>query len=259
MYKIYPKTLFIGQKVQYLPSCQSTNDEAAESIATAGAEEGFVVITDNQTAGRGQRGNQWIAEAAQNLTFSVVLRPAFLAASEQFWLNMAVSLGITDALEPLAGPGLRIKWPNDIYVDNRKLGGVLIENTVQGYALSWSVIGIGLNINQTAFAYPTATSLQVRFPKPGGYDLLALLTTILECIERRYLKLRAGERSSGNRNLIRAAYLQRLFRYRESHFFRADGVMFRGIIIGVDATGRLAIQVDSEVRHFGFKEVEFVI
>lgn len=259
MYKIYPKTLFTGQIIHYLTSCQSTNDEAANLIAHHQADEGLVVITDRQTAGRGQRGNQWEAEPGTNLTFSLVLRPLFLQAAEQFWLNMAISLGITDALEPLAGPRmagsqLRLKWPNDLYVDNQKVGGVLIENTLQGYTLAWSVIGIGLNVNQTTFAYPTATSLQAQFPLPEGYDLPGVLTGLLESIERRYLQVR-----SGNRDLIRASYLQRLFRHQEEHLFRADGILFRGTIIGVDATGRLAIQTGNEVRYFGFKEVEFVI
>lgn len=253
MYKIYPKTLFIGQIVQYLPSCQSTNDEAADAIAHERASEGLIVITDRQTAGRGQRGNHWQAEPAQNLTFSLVLRPAFLSPPEQFWLNMAVSLGIADALDPLTGSRLRIKWPNDLYVDDQKLGGILIENIVQGHTLAWAVAGIGLNINQVTFSYPTATSLQALFPLPGNYNLPGVLTMLAESIERRYLQLRAGQRES-----IRAAYLQRLFRYQEAHYFRAQGVLFRGTIIGVDPTGHLAIQVDDEVNYFGFKEVEFV-
>ncbi len=254
MYKIYPKTLFIGQIIHYLPTCQSTNDEAADKIAHNQADEGLIVITDRQTAGRGQRGNQWEAEPGTNLTFSLVLRPSFLNAVEQFWLNMAVSLGITDALDPLAGPLLRIKWPNDLYIGNQKLGGILIENTLQGHTLAWSVIGIGLNVNQTGFQYPTATSLQSRFPLPEGYDLSGVLMSLLEGIERRYLQLRAG-----NRDIIRASYLQRLFRYQEEHAFRADGNMFRGIITGVDPTGRLLVQVGPDLRTFGFKEVEFVV
>lgn len=255
MYKIYPKTLFVGQKVQYLPSCQSTNDEAADAIAQNRADEGFIVITDQQTAGRGQRGNQWLAERGQNLTFSLILRPTFLTAAEQFWLNMAISLGITDALDPLAGPTLRIKWPNDIYVANRKLGGMLIENTVQGYTLAWSVVGIGLNINQVEFPYPTATSLQAHAPLPNGYDLPGFLTILLEHIERRYLQLRGA----GQREAIRTAYLQRLFSYQEQHLFRAEGVLFTGTITGVDEAGQLQIQTENGIQHFGFKQVEFII
>ncbi|GAA4457458.1 biotin--[acetyl-CoA-carboxylase] ligase [Nibrella saemangeumensis] len=254
MYKIYPKTLFVGQKFEYLPTCQSTNDVAADHIAQSEPDEGLVILTDDQTAGRGQRGNQWEAQAGHNLTFSLILRPSFLNATEQFWLNMAVSLGIADALEPLTGELLRIKWPNDLYLENQKLGGILIENTLQGYLIAWSVIGIGVNINQTQFSFPTATSLLQRFPVEEEYNRPALLTIILESLEQRYLQLRTGQR-----NLLRASYLQRLFRYQEEHSFIADNEHFRGCIVGIDATGRLAIQTNSQLRYFGFKEVEFVI
>ena len=159
MYKIYPKTLFVGQNIIYLPTCQSTNDETLQFLADGTAYEGDMVVTDGQTQGRGQRGNQWIAQSGQNLTFSLVLQPTFLLASEQFWLNMAVSLAVYDSLSPFIPAGLRIKWPNDIYVNDRKMGGILIENALQGYNLAHSVVGIGLNINQTQLGYPTATSL----------------------------------------------------------------------------------------------------
>ena len=149
MYKIYPKTLFVGQNIIYLPTCQSTNNEALQFLADGTAYEGDMVVTDGQTQGRGQRGNQWIAQSGQNLTFSLVLQPTFLLASEQFWLNMAVSLAVYDSLSPFIPAGLRIKWPNDIYVNDRKMGGILIENALQGYNLAHSVVGIGLNINQT--------------------------------------------------------------------------------------------------------------
>ncbi len=259
MHKIYPKTLFIGQNSQFLPSCQSTNDIAADSIAQESASEGFLILTDHQTAGKGQRGNAWAAEPGQNLLFSLILRPTFLTASEQFWLNMAVSLGITDTLLPLIGSELRIKWPNDVYVANQKLGGILIENTLQGYTLAWAVVGVGLNINQTAFAYPTATSLQQCLPQPGGHNRLELLTQLCETLEARYLQLRSGRRDS-----MRVDYLQRLFRYQETHTFVADDatgqpIPFQGVIVGVDATGRLAIQTEETLRYFGFKEVQFVV
>jgi len=189
LYKIYPKTLFIGQIIQYLPSCQSTNDEASALIAQSNPNEGFLIVTDNQMAGRGQRGNQWEAKSGQNLTFSLILKPSFLNATEQFWLNMAISLGIYDTLLPLVGDRLRIKWPNDIYVDTQKLGGILIENTLHGYSIAWSVVGIGLNINQTEFTYPTATSLQQQAPLPDAYDLPGLLSRLCETLEKRYLQL----------------------------------------------------------------------
>ena len=157
MYKIYPKTLFVGQIIQYLPSCQSTNDEASALIAQADPVEGTIVVTDHQMAGRGQRGNQWEAQAGQNLTCSLVLKPTFLSANEQFWLNIAISLGIYDGLQPLLGEALRIKWPNDIYVGDQKAGGILVENILQGYSMAWSVVGLGINVNQSDFCSSTAT------------------------------------------------------------------------------------------------------
>ncbi len=256
MYKIHPKTLFVGQKLIYLPSCQSTNDEAARVIATNDAVEGLFVVTDRQTAGRGQRGNVWRAEAGQNLTTSLVLTPSFLAPTEQFWLTIAVSLGVTDALAVLlpADARLRIKWPNDIFLDDRKLGGILIENTVQGSRIVWSVVGMGLNINQTEFEHPTATSLQSRAPLPDGYDLPGLLAGLAERIEGRYLQLRANHRIG-----LQTDYLARLFRYHEEHWFSADNQRFRGIITGVDEAGRLQVLVNGTVQGFGFKEIAFAV
>lgn len=252
MYKIYPKTLFLGQIIQYLPSCQSTNDEASALIAHSDPAEGTLVITDNQTAGRGQRGNQWEAQAGQNLTVSAILRPVFLSASEQFWLNIALSLGIYDTLQPLLGDALRVKWPNDIYVGNQKLGGILIENILHGYNIEWSIVGMGLNINQTEFGYSTATSLQLQSPLSNTYDLPGLLSRLCETLEQRYLQLRSGQRDT-----LKINYLQILYRYQEEHPFESEGQVFRGTIVGVDATGRLAIATDGQVRYFGFKEVSF--
>ena len=254
MYKIYPKSLFIGQIVKYLPSCQSTNDEASALIAHQDPAEGFIVVTDHQLAGRGQRGNIWEAKPAQNLTFSLILKPSFLVPSEQFWLNMAVSLGIYDALQPLIGPALRIKWPNDIYAGNQKLGGILIDSTLQGQSIAWSVAGIGLNINQTEFRYPTATSLQQLAPIPDNYSLPGVLSSLCEKVEQRYLQLRSGQRDS-----LKINYLQTLYRYQEEQRFESEGRIFWGTIVGVDAVGRLAVAEQGQVRYFGFKEVSFLI
>ncbi len=253
MTKIYPKTLFIGQILKYLPSCQSTNDEASDLMARDDPPEGTIIVTDHQTAGRGQRGNVWEAQPGQNLTFSLILKPTFLRATDQFWLNMAISLGITDTLQPLLTDTRSIKWPNDLYVGDRKLGGILIENTLQSYCLAGSVAGIGLNINQTGFASPTATSLQQQAPLPNGYDLPGLLRSLCERLEHRYLQLRAGQF-----NRLKVDYLQRLYRYQETHPFESGGRVFQGTIIGIDTAGRLAIDDAGQLRYFGFKEVAFL-
>jgi BirA family transcriptional regulator, biotin operon repressor / biotin---[acetyl-CoA-carboxylase] ligase len=253
LYKICPKSLFVGQKIVYLPSCQSTNDEAANLLQNSDVPEGTIVVTDRQTQGRGQRGNQWEAEAGQNLTVSFILKPTFLAATEQFWLNIAVSLAINDTLAPLLpGGGLTIKWPNDVYVYDRKLGGVLVENTLQGYTLGHSIVGIGLNVNQTAFGLPTATSLQLETPTDTGYTLPPLLATLCEHIERRYLQLHSAQRTQ-----LKTTYLSHLYRLNQPARYEANGETFTGSITEVDATGHLGIWHDGQVRYFGFKEVSF--
>ncbi|WP_323134429.1 biotin--[acetyl-CoA-carboxylase] ligase [Tellurirhabdus rosea] len=254
LYNNQPKTLILGQTIQYLPTCQSTNDVASELILNGQASEGLLVITHHQTAGRGQRGNPWEARPGENLTFSLVLQPSFLQASEQFWLNIAISLGISDWLVTHLHERMRIKWPNDLYVDNRKIGGILIENTLQGYSIAWSVVGIGININQTRFSHPNATSLLNETPNDGEFVLENSLNSIAEALEKRYLALR-----SGRRDVLKAEYLQRLFRYQEEAEYVSDGERFRGSIVGVGETGLLAIETAGRLRYFGFKEVEFVI
>ncbi|WP_026994261.1 biotin--[acetyl-CoA-carboxylase] ligase [Flectobacillus major] len=254
MYKIQPNTLFTGKIIKYLPTCHSTNDIAAEMIQSQDVFEGTIVITDHQTAGRGQRGNTWEASSAQNLTLSIILKPSFLKASEQFKLNVAISLGVYDFLSEFIDEGLKIKWSNDIYHENKKLGGILIENTLQGYQIGYSVVGIGLNINQLQFTVPTASSLRKVTESPIPYDLDAVLGKLLEQIEKYYLQIKQGYYET-----LKIKYLHVLFRYQEWHYFRKDGQLFSGQIIGIDETGRLAIESEDMVHYFGFKEVEFVI
>ena len=222
---------------------------ASELIKKGGAHEGVIVITDNQTAGKGQRGNTWIAEPGLNLTFSLILKPKFLAASEQFNLNIAISLGIHKTLS-IGGDGFKVKWPNDIYHRNKKLGGILIQNTIKNNSIEDSIIGIGMNINQTDFSLPTATSL--RLISDQEYDLNSFLDKLCHNIESEYLKLKSGKIAT-----LKEDYLENLLGYNEERLFRA-GQEFRGTITGVSSTGKLQIQNLFEVREFDFKEVEFL-
>ncbi len=251
MHKIQPKTLFFGKNLVYLPSCQSTNDEAAQLLLKDTLHEGTIVITDNQTAGRGQRGNSWQTNIGQNFTLSLILKPHFLTATEQFKLNIAISVGIFDFLEPYLGTALKIKWPNDIYVGNKKLGGILIENALQNSRIESAIIGIGLNVNQSDFDSLNATSLG-QFTGQF-YDLDHLLAELLEQLEKSYLMLR-----NNKFNDLKVKYLQNLFRYQEKHWFEQNGGRFHGTIIGIDSLGKLAIDVEG-IKYFDFKEVRFVI
>lgn len=254
MYNITPKTLFIGRKVLYLPTCHSTNDIAVALVRDNKAFEGTLVVTSNQTAGRGQRGNQWEAEAGKNLTFSLILKPIFLTANEQFRLNIAISLGIHEFLNVyFPQEDIKIKWPNDVYHKDRKLGGVLIENTLKKYALESSVVGIGLNVNQTHFRENKAVSMKNASGQSEDYDLETLLTTLVETLESNYLHLRNGAWER-----MKSHYLNHLYWYQEEHLFSCNDQLFSGRIVGIDATGRLALDTGIALRYFDLKEIAFI-
>jgi BirA family transcriptional regulator, biotin operon repressor / biotin---[acetyl-CoA-carboxylase] ligase len=253
MHNLRPKTLFIGQEIVYLPVCESTNDYAVQLLNSNPPAEGCIVITSQQTKGRGQRGNAWEAEADQNLTFSVILHPHFLNPSDQFRLNVAVSLAVSDLLATELGGQLKIKWPNDIYVQDRKIGGILIENQLQNNRIRYSVVGIGLNINQLNFGENKAVSLAQL--KNKSYQLSGLLEQLLEKFEGRYLQLRNQSFAA-----MRADYLQRLYWYQEIHTFRLaeNEQPFEGQIIGIDEIGRLAVADQQTIRYFNLKEIVFM-
>lgn len=248
-----PQTLFTGQQLIWLPACPSTNSEAQALIVQNRASDGCTIVADFQTAGRGQRGNQWEAAPAENLTLSVVWQPTFLTAAQQFQLSQAVALGVHDWAATLLGPDprLKLKWPNDLYYGDQKFGGILIENTLNGPTMQYSVIGIGLNINQQRFSLPTATSIGQLTGR--AYDRAALATRLLECLERRYLQLRAGQVGK-----LRQAYLQALYRYQETHLFAIEGRQVSGQIVGVEEDGRLAVAIGGELRRFSLQEIRHV-
>lgn len=250
---ISPNTVFTGQQLLWLPACPSTNTEALQLLRENRASEGCTVITDDQTAGRGQRGNTWLAAPAENLTVSVVWKPTFLAATQQFLLSQTVALAAHDwaSLFLRASEQLRLKWPNDLYFGAQKLGGILIENILSGPMIQASVAGLGLNVNQRHFPIATATSLGLL---TGRYfDRAELAARLLECLEARYLQLRAGRVGE-----LRRDYLARLYRYQEWHPYEVAGQRVQGRIVGVEADGQLAVQVDEEVRRFGLQEIRYL-
>ena len=234
-----------------MPECHSTNTLALELCQQSYASEGSLVITNNQTAGRGQRGNTWESQAGMNLTFSVITKPTFLAVKDQFLLSMITSLAISDYLETITSAPVAIKWPNDILIGNLKTCGILIETQLTGEQFTAAVIGIGLNVNQQKFSVTTATSIGLVTQKV--FDLQNVLEEVLSCLEARYLQLRRGK----NREL-REEYLKRLYRLNEQHVFQSRDEQFRGEIIGVDDQGRLRVQSGDQERRFGIKEVSFV-
>ena len=247
-------TLFVGKDLRYLSSCQSTNLYALDLIQDDDYFEGTVVITDCQTAGRGQQGNTWDTEPFQNITTSIILKPQFLNLQEQFELNIAITLGIYDLLEVFVpNPDLlKIKWSNDLLYDRKKLCGILIQNVISGNTLGKSVIGIGLNINQKTFLYPQATSLSLI--TGVDYELSVLIEKLFINIERKYLQLKQGKI-----DILRQEYYKRLYGFREEKWFSKEGESFMGKIVGVDNLGRLQIDVLGDLKVYQFKEIQFLL
>lgn len=251
MHKILANTRFFGKEIIYLTECHSTNDLAFRFFKSGKVKDGGLVLTDRQTRGRGQRGNRWYSEPGKNLTFSLVLVPWFLKASELFDLNMAISLGVQETLSYYIKDTL-IKWPNDfVHTYKGKIGGMLIENTISGQKVDLSVVGLGLNINQVEFPFPGATSVAQLTRKE--IDKIVFLENLLQELEKHYLMLKTG-----NRKEIRENYLANLYRKGEWTLFD-DGETFEGRISGVGKDGRLLMERrDSQLVSYSLKEIKFL-
>jgi BirA family transcriptional regulator, biotin operon repressor / biotin---[acetyl-CoA-carboxylase] ligase len=251
MYKFLANTVFLGKDIVYLTECHSTNDLAKLKIKNKEVAEGSIIITENQSAGRGQRGNAWISEPGKNLTFSLVLQPEFIEPNHQFNLNIAISLAIQEVLQNYAND-IQIKWPNDIvHPKMGKLGGILIESFIGKMGLEYVVVGVGLNVNQTAFPLEGPTSLANLAHQE--FDLWEIFKLIVQSIESKYIQLkRKGVQE------LKKQYLSNLFQFEEWKKYE-DEEVFLGQILGIDEFGRLRIQTsDGDEKCYSFKEVKFL-
>ena len=247
--------LFVGQNFVTIQEVDSTNNFLKQLVSNSKPViEGTVIMAEAQTAGRGQQQNGWHAEPGKNLTFSILLKPAFLPVTQQFDLVRAVSLGVFDALQPLLGNDLKIKWPNDMYYGNRKLGGMLIENMIQGGQIKNAIVGIGLNINQENFPDNLPNAISVKQILQQDYDLKTLLSDICRHIEAYYLNLKAGKTL-----FVRETYLTRLYWLNEQKEFKSKDGRFAGSIKSVKDNGILVVENNNnEELEFSLKEIEFV-
>ena len=247
-----PNTLIIGKVLDHQEKCLSTNSYAKKLIAKSKPLEGTVVITDNQTEGRGQFGNSWQSEADQNIALSVIVYPK-LSAVQQFYLSKVASLACVKALKNITNLDFEIKWPNDIYYGNLKVGGLLIENQLAGSQISNSVIGIGINLNQEAFDnLPQAASITqlVRYV----LNRKKCTAILLEHLDAAYLMLHQGRLSD-----IDTEYHECLKAYQTDFKFKENRVAKTGFLKGVNTQGQLEVIEDGKERVFNFKEIEWVL
>lgn len=232
----------------------STNSYLRGLVGKESLPEGSVVVTEFQTAGRGQVGNSWESEGGRNLMFSVILYPDFLPANRQFLISQIAALSVKETLDQYIDD-ITVKWPNDIYWKDRKICGMLIENDLTGHSLYCSVIGIGININQREFLSNAPNPVSLFQITGREYDREELLNSFLKRLYDRYLGLILEKEEE-----IRNSYMAALYRGEGFHPYRDEQGLFQARIRDIEPTGHLILELNTgEVRRYAFKEVSTVI
>ena len=230
------------------------------SMISADSPHGFCVAAHTQTSGRGQRGNSWEAAPGVNLTFSMCLRPRTITPARQYELSMLVSTAVCDYLRQFVPEPdqLLLKWPNDIYYQDLKMGGILIEQTLSGHKIERSVAGIGINVNQTEFVSNAPNPVSLKQLTGLSYDLEEMMQQLADAIVERF---DAYEASPDQMTLL-VDYRTRLWRAAGFHPYRerTSGRRFMGAITAIDPSGPVTItEPDGHAHTFAFKEVEALL
>lgn len=240
-------------RIIYRDEVSSTNSHLRGLIGHKELPEGSVVVAGFQTAGRGQIGNVWESEAGRNLTFSMVLYPDCIPANHQFLISQIAALSVKETLDAYVD-GVTVKWPNDIYWNDCKICGMLIENDLSGWSLYCSVIGIGLNLNQDTFRGDAPNPVSLRQITGKEYDWNEVLKRFLSIMYNKYLLLLQEKYDE-----IRTAYHAALYRRDGLHLYKDDNGEFEASIDTIEPTGHLLLRLpDGAIRRYAFKEVSYV-
>ncbi|MCB8994580.1 MAG: biotin--[acetyl-CoA-carboxylase] ligase [Bacteroidales bacterium] len=238
-------------KLIHLKTVNSTNLHASALLSESVDTEPKVIVADFQSGGKGQGSNTWESEAGKNLLLSLVIYPDKIKASEQFYISKISAIAIRETLSGLLS-SVKIKWPNDILVKNLKISGVLIENTLKGNKIGHSIIGVGINLNQSAFSVPATSVLNESGKKT---EIPEVLNSFLEIFHYWYEIMQSRDFAQ-----IDMEYYKNLFGFQEWLRFSWSGVEFEGFIEGVEPDGYLIIKArDGKIFKFGFREVEFLL
>jgi BirA family biotin operon repressor/biotin-[acetyl-CoA-carboxylase] ligase len=245
--------MIIGSDIIFSENLSSTNSHAAFLLSKNKLREGTIIQTNFQTAGRGQMGNSWESEIDKNLLISVILYPNSIGADKQFILSKVISLGIRDFLSGFISE-VFIKWPNDIYVLNDKIAGILIENSIIDNKIESTIAGIGLNINQEHFVSGAPNPTSLKKLTYQEHELGECLTTLAKSLDNRYKQL-----LNENWPLIDKDYISSLYRYNRWSEYRDSNGVFEARLSDVSETGVLQLE-DRKGRRFeyDFKEVDFI-
>lgn len=241
--------------IVYHETLDSTNSFLYNLLNTdSDLKEGYVLRTGFQTTGRGQIGNTWESTGDRNLLASILLKPDW-PVEEQFVISKIICLALVELLNEMNLEDVRIKWPNDIYVGDKKIAGVLIQNVLKGKQIKASIVGVGLNINQEVFYSdaPNPTSLSIELKKK--YNVNEILLRLLDKLDLFYNKLLSQQKSE-----IDNLYKFLLFRRNvNSKFVNSNGETFQGIIKEVTKSGQLVVKRDSYLQQFAFREIKYIL
>jgi BirA family transcriptional regulator, biotin operon repressor / biotin---[acetyl-CoA-carboxylase] ligase len=242
---------FLPGNILVLDSVDSTNNYAMALIQNPAQSVIKPVFALEQTSGKGRRGKHWKSSKGANIILSIPLQMQWLKVSEQFQLSVAIALSCHDLFSKYILANLFIKWPNDLFINDSKAGGILIENVIKGTLWQWSVIGIGLNINQEEFEEFNLKATSLKLTTGKSYDVLNLAEELISLVSNRIEELK-----SGRFDILLEEYNRHLFARNKTVKLKKGNVVFQTEIRGVSPSGQL-ITIDAFERRFDFDEVEF--
>lgn len=242
---------FVPENMLVLDSVDSTNNYAMALIQKGKRSEIKPVFAMEQTHGKGRRGKQWESNKRANIILSIPMQMQWLPISQQFQLSAAVALSCHALFSKYVFSKVFIKWPNDIFINDSKAGGILIENIIKGTLWQWSVIGIGLNINQQNFEELSLKATSLKLATGKSYDTLNLAEELILLVLKRIEELK-----SGNFGKTLEEYNQHLFARNKMVKLKKENILFETKIVDVSSSGQL-ITKDAFERRFDFDEVEF--
>ncbi len=249
------QTLFTGRHVTLLETVNSTNSFMSNLLSHERLPEGAVVLTSEQTSGRGQAGERWISDAGKNLLMSVVFYPSFLSIQNLFMLSKVVSLAAYDCAMEMLKKDVKIKWPNDIYFQNKKLCGILIENSIRNHHLNHTIVGIGFNVNQEIFPAELPNPVSLKMILQQELQLDDCFHSLCNALEKRYLQLKTGHEIRINED-----YLKAMYRFGEFHEYENNIEKFKASITDVAVDGKICLnRGNGIIEKYDFKEVKFVL
>ena len=241
----------IGSPFIELQQVESTNNYAIGALHAGMAQHGTAVFAHHQTAGKGQRNKQWLSNANENIALSIIIKPSNIALSQSFLFSMATAIAVKSFLKTYVGDGLTVKWPNDIYWRDRKAAGILIENIVRGTEWKWSVVGIGINVNQTTFYDLDVKAVSLKQITGKNYNPLILAKELCTYLEEAFILLQNSPEQ------IATLYKNSLYKLGESVRLKIGPRLFNAIIKDVSEIGQLVVQHTMEER-FSVGEVEWM-